>query len=121
MLVHGVAGLLVLWSGLIGWFDLPVIAALLGITTLLARRACRTPRQLAEMLAELTSGGRGYRFFTVAVVLLFVGAFAIVVLNQLRYTVQDADRTEIACGVPRLLRFSRTRILHFLSLEHYIM
>ncbi len=76
--------------GSVGWFRLPVVASLLAVVHLGVRRGGSEPRPLAQLLGDLRVGRR-FEPIAAAAVVVFLALVGLVVLNQVRYTVQDAD------------------------------
>src|SRR5262245_52223461 len=76
--------------GLVGCLGLPVVGPWLGLLHLLVRRLRVPPRTLAQVVARAV-GEHQFSLLPVAAVVLLVFGTGLVALNQVRYTVQDAD------------------------------
>ena len=90
LLLQAVPALVVVWSGLANCFRwAPVLAITLALYGTV-RHVCPCRRSFGQLFAHLAFA-RGYSTVTAGVVWLAFGLFLIVALNQLRYTVIDAD------------------------------
>jgi len=85
-----IAAATVAWPGLVGCFGLPVVGPWLGLLHLMVRRLRLPPRTLAQVVARAVGGGE-VAWWPVAAVVLTVCGTGLVALNQVRFTVQDAD------------------------------
>ena len=94
LLFCALPAVIVVWLGLAQRLSLLSAWLALGLGSLLVwwfgRRHLRHWRPVGQVFPRVILG-HGMHPVAVAMVLLFVGGFAIVVLNQLRYTVLDAD------------------------------
>jgi len=90
LLLQAVPSLFVVWTGLVGAFDRLVALPLLLLAWFAARRLLPRWRSCGELFGHLAFA-RGYAVVTAAIAWLGLFAFAIVALNQLRYTAIDAD------------------------------
>ncbi len=90
LLGESIASATVALLGLFGWFRLAIVAALLSVLALCVQRWAGPPRTLRHVLGDLLFGRR-FDLATVAAFLFVLGVLGFVVLNQVRYTIQDAD------------------------------
>ena len=90
LLLQAFPAVAVVWSGLFGRFEWAPVLAFTMVVYGAVRHYCPRWRSCGELFGHLAFA-RGYSVATAAVVWLGFGLFAIVALNQLRYTVTDAD------------------------------